>query len=283
MGRTIISWATYTNNVVHGCSKPIEVDAITQKRFVSPECVHCYAENLSLKRGWTQKPWTEPNEESNVSLHPERFKNFRVAVKPKHLPPSMRERFFVCSMGDIFHRCVPDSFLQDLFTWLVKYPHIYQLVTKRPERAADWPGPWPPHIWLGTTCGTVRTKHRIDHLRRSGAQVRFISAEPLLDDLAAELDLSGIHQVIVGGESGSGYRPMSMQWARNIKNLCVEKQVAFFYKQDAAFRTEERCYLVEDDRTCWQWRQFPGELTPPVQVEPDSAKKHAELFPVLRG
>lgn len=266
MTKTIISWATYTNNVVHGCSKPIETDA-EGRRFISPECVHCYAETLSNRRGWTPKPWTVPNEADNITLKPERFRDFaKVTVKPTHLPPSKRERFFVCSMGDIFHRAVPDAFLHGLFAAMAATPHIYQLVTKRPERAAEWPGPWPDHVWLGTTCGTLKTKHRIDHLRRSKAKVRFISAEPLLDDLASEIDLTGIDQVIVGGESGSGYRPMDMAWARNMRDKCAAAGAAFFYKQDAAFRTETRCYLVEEDGRGMEYRQFPGEHTLPVQV-----------------
>lgn len=282
MTKTIISWATYTNNVVHGCSKPIETDQETGRRFVSPECVRCYAENLSLRRGWTYKPWTEPNAIHNVKLHPDRIPHFRrVPVKSTHLPPSQRERFFVCSMGDIFHRLVPDSFLRKLFAEMAATPHIYQLVTKRPERAAEWEGPWPDHIWLGTTCGTLQTLHRVDHLRRSKAKVRFISAEPLLDDLASGLNLEGIDQVIVGGESGADHRGMDMQWARNLRDLCRDHKKAYFHKQDAAYRTEQRCYLVEEDGSCWQYQQFPGELTDPKQVEPDNPKKHRELFPIV--
>jgi protein gp37 len=282
VGQTIISWATQTVNVVTGCSKPIETDPDTQRRFISPECVHCYAEALSLKRGWSKKPWTEVNAADNVILHPERFKEFaRIPVKPVHLLPSQRERFFVCSMGDTFHRQVPDWFLEQLWAWLTKYQHIYQMLTKRPERAADWPGPWPDHIWLGTTCGHPGTKHRIEHLRRSAAKVRFISAEPLLGSLLP-IDLTGIHQVIVGGESGPGFRPMQMQWARELRDECERQQVAYFYKQDAAWRTEIRCYLVEKDGRCVQYRQFPGEMTPPVEIAPDSEKYHREHFPILR-
>ena len=168
MNRTIISWATYTLNIIHSCSKPIETDTTTGIRFISPECLHCYAETLSLRRGWTKKPWTEPNAESNIILRPERIRELRkLKVAPVDLPPSERERIFICSMGDIFHRLVPDIFLHELFSTMVEVPHIYQLLTKRPERAAEWPGPWPDHIWLGTTCGDPRTKFRIDHLRRS--------------------------------------------------------------------------------------------------------------------
>ena len=279
MGETIISWATHTCNVVSGCSKPIETDERTGKRFVSPECEHCYAEALSLRHGWSRKAWTGPNIQENLKLRPERIREVtRVPVQPVEYLPSERQRFFICSMGDIFHRAVPDRFLEQIWPYLLDYPHIYQLLTKRPERAAEWPGPWPDHIWLGTTCGSSRTKHRIEHLRRSRAQVRFVSAEPLLDSLLP-LDLAGIDQVIVGGESGPGFRPMDMQWAREVRDRCVAEKVAFFYKQDAAYVTETRPYLVEPDGSCWSWRQFPGELADPARV---NCRPSRAPFRVLR-
>lgn len=292
MGKTIISWATHTVNPVHGCSKPaavpdneytrgLVVDSRWRKSGSSAECAHCYAEALSNRRGWTPAPWLEANEDVNITPHLERIKEFaRVPVKPVSLPPSQRERFFVCSMADIFHRAVPDEFLHRIFAAMIASPHIYQVLTKRPERAANWPGPWPENIWLGTSCGHEVTKWRIDALRDSGARTRFVSMEPLLTPMLP-LDLRGIGQVIVGGESGPGYRPMRMEWARDVRDTCADQGVAFFYKQDAAFRTETRCYLVEPDGSCWQWRQFPGELTPPLRVEPDSSRYHEEKFAIL--
>lgn len=289
MGKTIISWATYTANVVHGCSKPAAVppefrDGVDQKWLApgtSPECIRCYAETLSNKRRWTPVPWTEDNEQRNVRLVPDRLEDFRkVAVKPTTLPPSQRERFFICSMGDIFHRLVPDSYLHQLWDKMLASQHIYMLLTKRPERAMEWPGPWPDNIWLGTTCGHPVTKWRIECLRRSKATIRFVSGEPLLGSLAP-LNLDGIQQFIIGGESGTGWRRMNHGWAREIRDVCVKQRTAFFFKQDSSFRTESRCYLVETDGSCWQWRQFPGEMTPPIQVQPDSDRKHRELFPVV--
>ncbi|OFX13212.1 MAG: hypothetical protein A2Z18_11130 [Armatimonadetes bacterium RBG_16_58_9] len=292
MGKTIISWATYTANVVHGCSKPAAVpldvlpladgpiDAKWTHTGTSPECIRCYAENLSNRRGWTPAPWTEENAVANIRIRPERLEDFRkVPVKPTTLPPSQRERFFICSMGDIFHRLVPDSYLRQLWDMMLASPHIYMLLTKRTDRAMTWPGPWPDNIWLGTTCGHPVTTWRIECLRQSKAKTRFVSGEPLLGSLAP-LDLSGINQFIVGGESGTGWRRMNHTWAREIRDACVRQTVAFFFKQDSSFRTESRCYLVEEDGSCWQWRQFPGEMTPPLQVQPDSERKHRELFQI---
>src|ERR1035438_4752332 len=190
MGKTLISWATHTWNPATGCSKPIETDPATGKRFISPECLHCYAETLSNRRGWTPKPWTEPNAELNIRTHEDRlrrpftFKLDKEQLLTKH--PVYPIRVFVNSMSDLFHRLVPDSFIAEVFA-IMNDPRnagrIFQVLTKRPERAAEWPGPWGPNIWMGTTTGDARTKFRIDHLRRCAAMVRFISVEPLLSSM----------------------------------------------------------------------------------------------------
>jgi protein gp37 len=287
MGPTKISWATHTWNPATGCSKPIETDSVTGKRFVSPECQNCYAETLSLRRGWTKKPWTDPNAKQNVSIHPERLKaafTFKLdAAQAANAHPKYPIRIFTNSMSDLFHREVPDDFIAEVFH-IMNHPKnsmkVFQVLTKRPERAADWPGPWGPNIWMGTTSGDARTRFRIDQLRRVGAQTRFISAEPLLTSMIP-VDLAGIHQLIVGGESGNGYRPMNMAWARELRDACLDQRVAFFFKQDAAALTERRCYLVEEDGSCWQWRQFPRDFSAPLRVEPDDPRRHAQMFPIL--
>jgi protein gp37 len=264
MGKTIISWATHTWTPVTGCSR------------VDRECEHCYAESLSLKRGWSALPWTERNAAANVILHPDRLR------APLSYPAG--SRVFLTSMGDIFHREVPDDFLRRIFEVMrhAKH-HRFMVLTKRPERMAEWPGPWLPHIWAGTTVGHRGAKalRRLEDLRRTPAQIRFISAEPLLEDLGA-IDLTGIHQVLVGGESGSGYRPMNMAWARSLRDRCVESRVAYFHKQDAAYQTETRCYLVEEDGSAWEWHQWPDDLRPPKRVQPDNPKYHREHFPIHR-
>lgn len=171
-------------------------------------------------------------------------------------------------MGDIFHPLVPDSFLVQLFAVMNAVPrHTYKLLTKRPERMAEWPGPWPANVWAGTSVEDVSTIHRIDTLRRCRAQVRFISAEPLLEDLGV-LNLDGIHQVVVGGESGRGYRPMDQAWARRIRDQCVAQGVAYFHKQDSAFRSGTRPWLVEGDGTGMRWHQEPHNLIPPEAIAP---------------
>lgn len=127
---------------------------------------------------------------------------------------------------------------------------------------------------MGTSVEDEKVISRIDELRQNKAQVWFISAEPLLGPYPAVTDLSGIHWVIVGGESGSHMdrrtnrdtnpRWMKQDWARGIKRLCVDQGVAYFYKQDSAHVTEQRPWLVETDNSFWKWEQYPGDLRPPL-------------------
>jgi protein gp37 len=284
-GTTNISWASHSWNPATGCSTPIEIDPVTGKKFISPECEHCYAETLSLRRKWTEHHWTEPNAEKNVVIHPDRLRqayNFNLDAEQQACAHRLYPiRVFVNSMSDLFHRLVPDEFIWKVFQVMndPRNAHrVFQVLTKRPERAATWPGPWGPNIWMGTTSGDARTKFRVDHLRRSAAKVRFISVEPLLTSMVP-IDLAGIQQVIVGGESGPRFRPMEMSWARELRDTCVEQGTAFYFKQADAFRTETRCYLVEEDGRCFEWRQMPGDLCPPIEVQPDKRQTHFHVLP----
>jgi protein gp37 len=268
----------------------------------SPECARCYAEALSLRRGWTKAPWAEENAAANVRLHPERMREWEKLPVPDRIVirPSERTRVFVCSMGDLFHELVPDAFLVECFRQFRRHPHIdFMVLTKRIERAADPAGPWcsdraggwPRHVHLGTTVGHPVTKWRIKLLHRSPAPVRFVSIEPLvasLTDRAADgifgpLDLYGIDQIIVGGESGSGFRRMEMQWARDLRDRCQRTGTAFFFKQDAAFRAGTRPWLVEADGRRMEYKQFPGELTPPRAIGESEmvASEQADPFPIV--
>jgi protein gp37 len=247
---TIISWTNETWNPVTGCSR------------VSEGCRNCYAERISLERGRSHQPWTAENAALNVICHPERLR------KPYTIKaPSL---IFVNSMSDMWHDRVPDSFIRAIFRVMNDTPqHTYQILTKRPERAVHWPGPWTPNIWMGTSVEDERAMHRIATIRCCKSQTHFISAEPLLGPLPA-LDLAGIDWVIVGGESGLEFRAMDMAWARDIRDACVKRGVAYFFKQDSAYWTEVRPYLVETDGSRWRWHQFPGQLSPPVLLSPSA-------------
>lgn len=122
-----------------------------------------------------------------------------------------------------------------------------------------------PNVWLGVSVEDKKAIPRIHELRQVPAYVRFLSLEPLLEDLG-DLPLDGISWVITGGESGQGYRPMNPAWARNIRDQCRAAGVAFFHRQGSGPRPGQMDYLIETDGSRWRWQQFPGQLTPPERV-----------------
>lgn len=286
MQESNISWTNETWNPMHGCSK------------VSDGCKYCYAMTLSLRRGWTTQPWTIQNEEANVFMKPHKLNEPYKLKEP--------QRVFVNSMSDMFHRVLPDWYIAAVFCVMLDNPqHVFQVLTKRPERtvdwherflhalktpsffefreqvkdqrvkaalAKDWQTPWGDNIWMGTSVEDARVTHRIETLSQSLAVTKFISAEPLLGPFGP-VDFSGIDWVIVGGESGlhltgpEDPRWMKMEWAREIRDMCVAQKVAYFFKQDSAKVTEVRPWLVEEDGSRWEWHQYPGELTPPVNLD----------------
>jgi protein gp37 len=140
---------------------------------------------------------------------------------------------FVNSMSDLFHKDVPDEFIHQCYGVMhAASQHTFQVLTKRPERAAQMADdlPWPPNIWMGTSVESARHTHRIQSLVRTKARVRFLSLEPLLGPIS-RLPLRGIHWVIVGGESGPKARPMEAAWVRRIRDRCLDCRVPFFFKQ----------------------------------------------------
>ncbi|WZO97341.1 phage Gp37/Gp68 family protein [Isosphaeraceae bacterium EP7] len=211
-----IEWTDATWNPVRGCTK------------ISPGCTHCYAETFAERfRGVPGHPYEQ---------------GFDLRTVPHKLVEPLRwsraRMIFVNSMSDLFHKDVSDAYVgmvADLMraaNW-----HTYQVLTKRSERLAqmlrsDLAGAaQEPHIWWGVS--VENRKHglpRIDHLRDAPAVVRFLSIEPLLEDLG-QIDLAGISWVIVGGESGHGARPMQPEWVRNIRDQCKDAGVSFFFKQ----------------------------------------------------
>jgi protein gp37 len=203
---TGIEWTDRTWNPATGCNK------------VSPGCTHCYAEAIT-KRFTQNFP-----QGFDLTLHPERLQE-----PMRWRTPS---RIFVNSMSDLFHEEVPISFLRDVFEVIRQTPHhIYQVLTKRHERLPQLVNEleWHENIWLGVSVENQKYVQRVDYLRQVPAKVRFLSCEPLLG--ALELNLTDIHWVIVGGESGIKHRPMQVEWAQSIRDQCQEAGVAFFFKQ----------------------------------------------------
>ncbi len=214
--KTKIEWTDTTWNPVRGCTK------------VSPGCLHCYAETFAERfRGVKGHPYELG---FDLRLVPEKlFEPF------EWTSPSM---VFVNSMSDLFHVDVPDEFILRVVSVMMKASwHTYQILTKRSERLGQMlNGPLKfatstRHIWWGVSVENI--KHgspRIEHLRNTPAGVKFLSIEPLLEDLGP-IDLSDIDWVIVGGESGPGARPMQEFWVRNLLHQCRLYKVPFFFKQ----------------------------------------------------
>ena len=211
-----IEWTEATWNPIRGCKK------------ISPGCTHCYAETFAERfRGTPGHPYEQGFDFIKV---PEKLDQPKRWKKPRVI--------FVNSMSDMFFEECDDDYIVEMCKVMMEADHhTYQILTKRSERMRDLLNSKLkfvadlPHIWWGVS--VENKKHglpRVKHLQDAKCAIRMLSAEPLLEDLG-NFDLSGIHWVIVGGESGPGCRPMSIDWARNIKNQCRSAGVAFFLKQ----------------------------------------------------
>lgn len=213
--RSAIEWTDATWNPVTGCTK------------ISPGCAHCYAEGITLrfKKGGPYVPG-----KATIKLHPERLDTPGKWRSPR--------RVFVNSMSDLFHEEVPFSFVRDVFSRMVEHDqHIYQVLTKRPERMLEYvrcsPNfEWPIHVWAGVSVeNQLWAERRIPILAKIPARVRFLSVEPLLKEVDLSAHLARIQWVIVGGESGNRARPMKPEWAIRVRDDCIDAKVPFFFKQ----------------------------------------------------
>lgn len=231
MGTTNIEWTDETWNPVTGCDR------------TSPGCDHCYALTLAkrLKAMGNQRYQVDGDPRTSgpgfgVTLHPDKLD------EPLHWRTP--RRVFVNSMSDLFHPDIPTGFIFEVFATMAEARrHTFQVLTKRPQRMAQiltlWDGMaggggLPVNVWLGTSIESDRYTFRANHLRATPAAIRFLSLEPLLGPLPS-LDLSGMDWVIVGGESGPYARPMHPDWARDIRDRCVDAGVPFFFKQWGAW------------------------------------------------
>jgi protein gp37 len=222
---TKIEWTDETWNPVVGCS----VD--------SPGCTNCYAMRLAGGRlrhlpkyaGLTEQSKAGPVWNGKVRFDEEAL------MAPFHWRKP--RRVFVNSMGDLFHEDVPDEWIDRVFAVMSLSPqHTYQVLTKRAVRLEKLNPDlhWPRNVWMGVSVENADYAYRIQHLRRTDADVKFLSLEPLLGPLEV-LNLADIDWVIVGGESGPDARPMHPDWARSIRDQCKEAGVPFFFKQWGAW------------------------------------------------
>ncbi|WP_276497898.1 DUF5131 family protein [Pontibacter litorisediminis] len=211
MAESSIEWTEVTWNPTTGCTK------------ISQGCKFCYAEVMT-KRLQAMGLEKYSSGFKKVVVHPE------VLDQPRKWKPSV---IFVNSMSDLFHEDVPLSFVQQVFKVMNECPqHTFQILTKRAERLEELSPllSWTPNIWMGVSVEDEAVTFRVDHLRRTGAEVKFLSLEPLIGPLP-NLNLHNIDWVIVGGESGRNPRPMRAEWVIDIQAQCERARVAFFFKQ----------------------------------------------------
>jgi protein gp37 len=268
-----IEWTDATWNPVRGCTK------------ISPGCKHCYAEVFAERfRGVPGHPYEQ---------------GFDLRLVPEKLGEPLRwqtpKMIFVNSMSDLFHDGVPDDYIETVATVMTKANwHTYQLLTKRSARMANLLrgrlrfAAELPHIWWGVS---VENREyglpRIRDLRESPARVRFLSIEPLLEGLG-RLRLSGIHWVIVGGESGNGARPLKKEWVIAIRDQCRVAEIPFFFKQWGGVRKKRNGRELEG-RT---YDGFPERISNPIspaatalswarEIREQYDASQGELLPVL--
>ncbi|MFE4002187.1 DUF5131 family protein [Nocardioides sp. YIM B13467] len=248
-----IEWTEVTWNPVTGCDR------------VAAGCDHCYALTLAkrLKAMGVDKYQHDGDPRTSGP-------GFGVTIHPAALTQPYQWRnskvVFVNSMSDLFHAKVPIGFVRDILDVIRETPqHTYQVLTKRARRMARLADAldWPDNLWMGVSVESFDAVDRIDHLRAVPASTRFLSCEPLLSALPA-LDLGGLDWVIVGGESGPEARYMDPQWPIDIRDQCIDANVAFFFKQWGG-RTPKANGRELDGRT---WDQMPptalrGSTPPP--------------------
>ncbi|MFC4950788.1 DUF5131 family protein [Pseudonocardia sp. GCM10023141] len=220
-GRSRIEWTEVTWNPTTGCDR------------ISAGCDHCYALTLAKRlKGMGSAKYQNDGDPRTSGP------GFDVTTHEDTLTAPLRWReprvVFVNSMSDLFHARVSREFVARVFAVMAATPqHTYQVLTKRATRlrrlAPDLP--WPANVWMGVSVENLQVAHRVEELRQVPAAVRFLSCEPLLGPLAGGLDLSGIGWVIAGGESGPHARPMDPGWVEEIRDVCLEAGVPFFFKQ----------------------------------------------------
>jgi protein gp37 len=299
--QTKIEWTDATWNPVAGCE------------MIAPECAHCYAIYQVHRMASNPNPQIRAANEGLTERLPNGRLNWTGVMRtlPDRLTKPLKTKkptmFFVNSLSDLFHEDVPFEYVAAVFGIMAaSRQHTFQILTKRPGRAAEFfryiadrgrmysergeveecfrrvrqeddglvCGPayepatvdWPlPNVWIGTSVGSRQRLPQIDIVREVPAVVRFLSVEPLLEDLGT-LDLTGIHWVIIGGESGPGARPCNVEWIRSVKDQCVEAGIPVFVKQLGSQPFEYhvidggRVWLGQRDRKGGDMSEWPVDL-----------------------
>ena len=237
MSRSGIEWTESTWNPLTGCTK------------VSPGCKNCYAERMSRRL----QAMGQPNYINGFSL------TMHEHVLEKPLEWKTPQVVFVNSMSDLFHKDVPQKFIQRVFDVMRRSSaHQFQILTKRSKRLVELNPQleWSDNIWMGVSVENEDYVYRIDDLRKSGAKLKFLSIEPLLGPLPI-LNLKEINWVIVGGESGPGARHLEEEWVKGVRDQCLQAKVPFFFKQWGGFHKKKAGRLL-DGRI---WGEMPTNIT----------------------
>lgn len=252
-----IEWTESTWNPVLGCTK------------ISPGCKNCYAERMAKRLAAIALAARENGQDAGRTGHylhvinqHGRWNN-QVYLEESALSDPLHWKrprtIFVNSMSDLFHEDVPLDYIRRVFDVMNACPqHTFQILTKRPHLAAKYAAEleWSEHIWMGTSVESQAQVFRVGDLRSIPARVRFLSVEPLIGPIP-RLPLTGIHWVIVGGESGPGARPMEAAWVQQIRDRCVVQGVPFFFKQWGGVN-KKKAGRVLDRRT---WDEMPQTIT----------------------
>lgn len=231
--KSSIEWTESTWNPLTGCTK------------ISPGCKNCYAERMARRL---------------KAMGQEKYRNgFELTLHPESLGEPLRwkkpQMIFVNSMSDLFHQDVPLNFIQRVFSVMRQaHWHTFQVLTKRAERLLELDPyiEWPENVWMGVSVENQDYTFRIELLRKTHANIKFLSLEPLLGPLP-NLELEAIHWIIVGGESGPKARPIKREWVTDIRDQCLRAGVPFFFKQWGGANKKKNGRLL-DGRT---WDDLP--------------------------
>lgn len=233
--KSAIEWTNATWNVITGCNK------------ISPGCKNCYAERYSLRL-----------KKMGVKKYSNGFKlTFHPDVMEYPLTLKKPQMIFVNSMSDLFHKEISFDFISRVFDIIKKANwHQYQILTKRSDilkEFGEYYGKFPDNVWIGVSVENEYYKNRINDLKKVDANIHFLSLEPLLGPVG-KLDLEDIEWVIVGGESGVNYRECRIEWIREIRDQCLEKDVPFFFKQWGGITSKSGGKILDGKI----WNQFPN-------------------------
>ena len=262
MGETTkIGWTDHTFNPWVGCTK------------VSAACDNCYAEKWAARAGRDVWGHGKPRQRTKTWGEPVKWDEAaRLA--------GVRRRVFCASLADVFDAEVPPEWRSDLFALIDKTPNLdWLLLTKRPKVMADFfcGRQVPANVWAGTTVESQSmARARIGELRKVGARIRFLSVEPMLEEVSPDLD--GIHWVICGGESGPGYRRINPAWVRSLRDQCTAAGVTFFFKQWGGRTPEAGGKILDGRMHC----EFP-QTWPPATNTADSGSAQQKTEPPHHG